>query len=225
MKTKEFIPFFIKDYLKLIYLKYKYRGRKIYSHRIQQNVILGVSCSIGRDVELCNGVILGDFSYINSGTIVASGKIGKFCSIAYNCQIGLPDHPTNFLSTSPRIYGPHNIFTNPSKWQPIHNPPIIGNDVWIGSNAIIMQGVVVSDGAIIASGSVVTKSVPPYTIVAGVPARIIRTRFSDDIINKLLKIKWWDLQINNDELGQICKLNEDWVSMLPLLEGIRTPTN
>ena len=69
---------------------------------------------------------------------------------------------------------------------------MIGNDVWIGRNAIILPGNTIGDGAIIAAGAVVTHDVPPYTIVGGVPARPIRKRFSDDIIEKLLEIKWWD---------------------------------
>lgn len=70
--------------------------------------------------------------------------------------------------------------------------PIIGNDVWIGANAIILQGVTIGDGAIIAAGAVVTKDVPPYAIVGGVPAKVIKYRFSDEVILKLLQIKWWD---------------------------------
>lgn len=69
---------------------------------------------------------------------------------------------------------------------------VIGNDVWIGYDAIIMPGVKIGDGAIIGTRAIVTNDVPPYTIVGGIPAKVIKKRFSDDIILKLLKIKWWD---------------------------------
>ena len=73
---------------------------------------------------------------------------------------------------------------------------IIGNDVWIGSHALILGGVKIGDGAVIGAGAVVTKDVPPYAVVGGVPARIIKYRFSQEIIDKLLEIKWWNLPEN-----------------------------
>ena len=109
-------------------------------------------------------------------------------SVAYGVRIGLPEHPVNMVSTSPKIY--RNIKLKDIK--DVYFPPIIGNDVWIGANAIILQGVTIGDGAIIAAGAVVTKDVPPYAIVGGVPAKVIKYRFSDDVILKLLEIKWWD---------------------------------
>lgn len=90
---------------------------------------------------------------------------------------------------------------------------IIGNDVWIGYEAVILAGVTVGDGAIIGARAVVTKDVPPYTIVGGVPAKTIRKRFSDDVISKLLKMKWWDWpeetikrHISDIQSGQIERL-------------------
>ena len=124
-------------------------------------------------------------------------SIGSFCSIGANVQIGHGEHPLNFLSTSSYFYldclgwksssvPSHNEF-----WKP--KPVIIGNDVWIGDNVIIKNGITVGNGAVIGANSVITKDVPPYSIVAGVPAKIIRFRFTEDIICRLQKIKWWDL--------------------------------
>ncbi|MDE6773391.1 MAG: CatB-related O-acetyltransferase, partial [Treponemataceae bacterium] len=76
---------------------------------------------------------------------------------------------------------------------PLKGDTVVGNDVWIGQNVTIMPGIRIGDGAIIGARAVVTKDVPPYTIVGGVPAKPIRKRFSDDVIEKLLKLKWWDL--------------------------------
>lgn len=80
-------------------------------------------------------------------------------------------------------------------WNDYQAPPVIENDVWIGSSAIIMQGVHISNGAVIAAGAIVTHDVPPYAIVAGIPARIKRQRFDDAVIEQLLAWRWWDLSI------------------------------
>ena len=124
-------------------------------------------------------------------------QIGKFCSIA--CGAKFLFASANHTQTSVSTY-PFPIFFEEwdldigdvtSAWD--HKGDIIiGNDVWIGYEAVIMAGVTIGDGAIIGARAVVTKDVPPYTIVGGVPAREIRRRFSDDVIARLLELKWWD---------------------------------
>lgn len=130
---------------------------------------------------------------INGDTL----RIGKFCSIA--CGAKFLFASANHTQTSVSTY-PFPIFFEEwdldigdvtSAWD--HKGDIvIGNDVWIGYEAVIMAGVTIGDGAIIGTRAVVTKDVPPYTIVGGVPARDIRRRFSDDVIARLLELKWWD---------------------------------
>lgn len=130
---------------------------------------------------------------INGDTL----RIGKFCSIA--CGAKFLFASANHTQTSVSTY-PFPIFFEEwdldigdvtSAWD--HKGDIvIGNDVWIGYEAVIMAGVTIGDGAIIGTRAVVTKDVPPYTIVGGVPAREIRRRFSDDVIARLLELKWWD---------------------------------
>lgn len=150
--------------------------------------------------------IVDKYAYINEkASIRYVKKIGKYCSIAPNVEIGLPMHTVDSISSS-------NFFNCGMLWDKIDpgydkynfsssfndrfldkNKKItIGNDVWIGAGAKIMRGVNIGDGAIIGAGAVVTKDVEPYTIVGGVPAKVIRKRFSDDITERLLKIKWWD---------------------------------
>lgn len=142
---------------------------------------------------------LGDFSYVSPGCYAVNRQscIGKYCSIGTNVQIGVSQHPTNWLSTSPVFYFKH-LLDFPSDGvegyaeNNLIKPVIIGNDVWIGFNAIIMDGVKIGDGAIIGAQAVVTKDVPPYAIVGGVPARVIRYRFDQETIKALLELKWWD---------------------------------
>jgi acetyltransferase-like isoleucine patch superfamily enzyme len=131
--------------------------------------------------------------------LIQNANIGKFCSIANNVLIGLGNHPLNFFSTSPLFYKKINplkiiLVSNElyfDEYKPIH----IGNDVWIGTNAIILDGVNIGNGAVIASNSVVTKNVEPYSIVGGVPAKLIKYRFTEDKISELMKERWWELSL------------------------------
>ena len=122
--------------------------------------------------------------------------IGKFCSIAEGVTVFLgANHRVDWFTTFPFGHYKENEF--PKVKKPNGHPAtkgdvIIGNDVWLGTNAVIMSGVKIGDGAVVGAYTVVTKDVPPYTIVAGNPAKQIRKRFSDDVINKLLELKWWD---------------------------------
>lgn len=138
--------------------------------------------------------ISGKYSYAGYGTIVCSeeSKIGAFCSIATDVVIGLGEHPQTFLSTHPFQYARCTNLKNKLVKFPFFKPVVIGNDVWIGYNAMIKEGLTIGDGAII-GGGIVTHNIPPYAVVAGVPARIIKYRFSEEIISKLLRLKWWEL--------------------------------
>lgn len=139
-------------------------------------------------------------------------SIGRYCSINGTARIW-NNHPINCITTHPFLDHPIYItwdiykerigvvnkygeYKNNHEFEnsPIRDnrPVVIGNDVWIGANVIILPGVVIGDGAILAAGAVVTKDVEPYSIVGGVPAKIIRKRFNDEEISTLLNIKWWD---------------------------------
>lgn len=124
-------------------------------------------------------------------------SIGKFCSIACGAKFifNSANHALSSLSTYtfPIFFEEWGLDRKrvSDAWDN-KGDIIIGNDVWIGYEAVIMSGVTVGDGAIIGTRALVTKDVPPYTIVGGVPAKEIRKRFDDDTISKLLKIKWWD---------------------------------
>lgn len=168
--------------------------------------IIYKGCSIGKYTYGYEG-LLNDFPIAKS--------IGNFCSINYTARI-VANHPMNFITTSNYLYTFGGI-----DWEDIdtvndsfkgllseENAPyvgfvptdnrfvIIGNDIWIGANAIILPGIHIGDGAVVAAGAVVTHDVGPYQVVGGVPARHISYRFSQDIIELLLKIKWWDWDYN-----------------------------
>jgi virginiamycin A acetyltransferase len=125
--------------------------------------------------------------------------IGKFCAIATDAKFIMngANHKISGLSTFPfSIFrnGWEKVIPKPGEL-PYKGDTVVGNDVWIGYDAIIMPGVHIGDGAIIAAKSVVTKDIPPYTIVGGNPAKIIKTRFNESTIEKLLKIEWWNWDV------------------------------
>ena len=134
-----------------------------------------------------------DIIGIESGKKV---KIGKFCSIADGVTIFIgANHRVDWFTTYPFGHIHENEFSKVKKDQghpSTKGDVIIGNDVWIATKAVIMSGVKIGDGAVVGAYSIVTKDVPPYTIVAGNPAKQIRKRFDDMVINKLLELKWWD---------------------------------
>ena len=155
---------------------------------------------------------IGRFTYVGRNSIVQNARIASFCSIANDVFIGLGSHPIDLFSTSPIFYRVANTFKIElvkkdyefAEYRPIH----IGHDVWVGARAIVLDGVNIGDGAIIAANSLVTKDVPPYAIVGGIPAKVIRYRFSDEKIEHLLKIQWWSwplTEISNrmDELNAL----------------------
>ncbi|WP_221412810.1 CatB-related O-acetyltransferase [Dysgonomonas sp. HDW5A] len=149
---------------------------------------------------------VGDFTYIAQNATIRLTSIGKFCSIGANFVCGWGIHPTNGISTSPMFYSTQKqngtTLSNTDKIKetlPIH----IGNDVFIGMNVTVLDGVTIGDGAVIGAGSVVSKDIPPYAVAVGSPIRIIKYRFEEDVIHKLLNIAWWNW--NEDRLDIIEK--------------------
>ncbi|WP_315923834.1 DapH/DapD/GlmU-related protein [Mesorhizobium sp. SP-1A] len=160
------------------------------------------SCRLSRYVSIGERVILrqvtvGDFSYFERHSEAIYATVGKFCSIAANTRINALEHPMERLTTHKVSYRPNEYF----RWlgvdgefrdRRLSKPVTIGHDVWIGHGAVILPGVTIGNGAVVGANAVVTKDVPPYAIVAGVPARVLRPRFASGIAARIEALAWWD---------------------------------
>lgn len=162
-----------------------------------------------------SNIIVGEFSYIADSDFESHVThlyefigdkliIGKFCQIASGVEFIMngANHQMNAVTTFP-FYTLEGWDMEPPSMDdlPLKGDTVIGNDVWIGQNAVILPGVHIGDGAIIGANSVVGSNVEPYTIVAGNPARSIRKRFDDELIDLLLSFRWWDKSI--DEINDL----------------------
>ena len=209
----------------------------LYNNVKVQLSTIGEYCSIGDNANLLKSTLddfvivnrncildschIGLASYTNQNTVLKNVIIGKFCCISWNVTLyGGSSH--NY--SAPSMYSSYHwkyIFGKSISLNSEKSKTIIGNDVWIGNGAIVINGVKIGNGAVIGAGAVVTKDIPPYSIVAGVPAKIIKMRFDDRTIQRLQKIKWWDWPLetisSNEEILRVLPISEN---MLIEMEGI-----
>ena len=140
---------------------------------------------------------IGRYSYVGNDTDVECADIGQFCSISDHCRIGMGGHTLSHISSCPlftqKINGCQEQWIENDIHAVEEKRAVLGNDVWVGSHVLINGGVTVGHGAVVGAGAVVVKDVPPYAIVGGVPAKVIRYRFSTEVIEKLLELQWWNL--------------------------------
>jgi acetyltransferase-like isoleucine patch superfamily enzyme len=172
-------------------------GAKIFKSTLCGPLFLNRNSQLGPDVTV------GKYSGMNESCFIARGMMGAYCAIGARTAINPFNHPIDWLSTNEFQYHPasfdwieeYRTFERLPRTPDMFAKVVVGNDVWTGHNVNIMGGVNVGDGAIIGAGSVVTKDVPPYAIVAGVPATVKRYRFSEAVIERLLRVKWWELDL------------------------------
>jgi acetyltransferase-like isoleucine patch superfamily enzyme len=187
--------------------------------KIKYNVSIGKGSKVyldsffeGHNAVFSNTEVQGSYiglcTYIAHNSKIGRAKIGRFCAIGDNLRIFISQHPSKkFVSIHPMFYTTKKLiditFSKTEKFE--YHTYIdsakkyvveIGNDVWIGNNVLIMDGIKIGDGAIIAAGAIVTKDVDPYAIIGGVPAKLIRYRFTEEQIKFLLNLKWWDKDLN-----------------------------
>ncbi len=151
----------------------------------------------GASLIKCDKLEIGAYSYLRSGCeLYAVSFIGRFCSVGNNVIIGLDrhEHPMDWLSTS--LYSSALTEKYRQVNSSVRSDVTIGHDCWIGRDACIMGGVNIGNGAIVAARSVVTSDVPAYAVVAGIPARVVRYRFSADWITRLEAVRWWDFPVD-----------------------------
>ncbi|MCQ2374854.1 MAG: CatB-related O-acetyltransferase [Salinivirgaceae bacterium] len=158
---------------------------------IPQNIIIKKEVCISQTLTS-----IGEYSYIGTRSeILNCERIGRFVSISHDVKIGLDNHKLDAIGTNPIFY------SRSREWVDIdcnkkYIPTVIENDVLISANAMIMSGITIGTGAVIGAGAFVNKDVPPYAIVVGIPARIIRYRFDEKTIERLLTSKWWEKSKN-----------------------------
>jgi acetyltransferase-like isoleucine patch superfamily enzyme len=174
-------------------------GARIITSRLLGPAYLNRNTQVGPDA------VVGRYFGMNESCFIARARVGHFCSIGARTAINPFNHPVDWLSIHEFQYHPASfdwvdeyravarLARTPDMFQPV----TIGSDVWMGHNVNVLPGVSVADGAVIGAGSVVTKDVPPFAIVAGVPASVKRLRFPEKVVDRLLRVRWWDLELED----------------------------
>jgi chloramphenicol O-acetyltransferase type B len=162
-------------------------------------------------------VTVGAFSYVAREAVLNQTDVGRFCSIGPRSYLGAGEHPVDRISTSPAFYSTRNqcgeSFATVDTFEE-RKRITIGHDVWIGAHVFVRDGVTIGNGAIIAAGAVVTKDIPPFAIAGGVPAKIIRFRFSENVIAALQSLAWWNWPLEKLRAAQPVLAKSDPQSVL-----------
>ena len=187
-----------------------------FPYLMSESTSFGDNCRISARVRIFDTTV-GDWSYVEHDCHISSTDIGRYTSVAPFTVIGLAEHPSRtWVSTHPRFYlhRPRSGYdlVSSTRYEEFARATI-GSDVWIGVGARVRGGTTIGHGAIVGAGSVVTRDVPPYAVVAGSPARLVRYRFDEDDIAFLLDFRWWErddawLRANVDAFVSVDRLRE-----------------
>jgi acetyltransferase-like isoleucine patch superfamily enzyme len=168
--------------------------------RFYPGISVDRASSLGKYIVLFRNTVvinssIGDHTFIQENSLIHTADIGKFCSIAMGVNVGMGQHPIEHVSTHPAFYSKTQpvakTFCKEDLFSPFQKTQV-GHDVWIGRNAMIKDGVTIGTGAVVAAGAVVTHDVPEYAVVAGVPAKVVKYRFNEEMRKKLIESAWWD---------------------------------
>lgn len=207
-----------KEIIRYAIVKWKTRNKNIsfpYSCKISLRTRIEGQNVFNR-ISYIRGCI-GYATYIGSDSVILA-KVGRFCSIGSDVKVIIGIHPVTYpyATTCPMFYSLRKQngakFTSKQEFEEYayadgENPVVIGNDVWINSHARIVSGVTIGNGAVLLAGCVVTKDVPPYAIVGGVPAKILKYRYSEEDIAFLEKFQWWNKSPDWLSKNSSCLLN------------------
>lgn len=223
-----------------------FRSKTLDSGSVKDLVSIGCQAEISNFYPPCefeppvkvNGLLQGTgiraFTYIQKGSLLIDTDVGRFCSIAMNVSTGAGEHPVDWLSSHPFVDDPNDVAAGLSNCYPEYREWLtgapgrvtgrggdrvtIGSDVWIGEGAFIRRGVTIGTGAIVAAHAVVTKDVAPFSIVGGNPAKHIRYRIAEGLIDEVLGSRWWEFDLRpiiggidfSDVRASVTKINEAW---------------
>jgi len=188
-----------------------YNNCRVFDSNLSENCIIGDNTTI-RETDIGNNssiqrycdiwrLKMGRYSCVGRMSTIQATEIGSFCALSWNLRIGGDDHDYKMLSTHPFW---HDIawgivddaeFSSYYHEKEYEEPCILGNDVWVGAGVTICRNVKIGNGCVIGGGAVITKDIEPYSVVVGVPGKIIKKRFDDKTIERLEAAKWWDLPI------------------------------
>lgn len=189
-----------------VYVQKSFLGRNTHIH----NGCILNKVTTSTNVSLYNNGTFGhveieSYTFVAEKAVVNMTSIGRFCSVGPYLICGYGDHPVDWVSTSPTFFSTFKqcgtTFSEKNFFEE-RKPVVIGHDVWIGARVFIRDGVKIGNGAIVAAGATVVKNVPNYAIVGGTPAKVIRYRFPEEIIQELLAIAWWEWPEDKLRSGQ-----------------------
>lgn len=220
------VPQYIQNWIYFFIYLIKYKKNNIISPLARLiNTKLGNRVLIGGGV-MCIHSEIGNNTFIagsERGTVSSyfrRVKIGSYCSIGHNVDILDTNHHADYVTTYPLSSTATSCVYDGTD-DLIHKCTIIKNDVWIGAHVIILGGVTIGNGAIVGAGSTVTKDIPDYAIVVGNPAKIIKMRFDEKTILKLLKIRWWNWEEERIKKYHSYLMNDDVIAFLKMVVSLK----